>query len=188
MRRFLTVFVCLVLFGLPALSQSSNPADWPREIIEGLYALIDYQVDRTNVVGLINFEQACSNWQLNYKAASGGDAYEAVHPIPVPPNRAVRGEVRVDPSYGTYTIPFVVFEDEPIAAPCERPSRPVAPEGAYGFGPPVDVSEPFGNLLIRWPTTIAAGSIRQNPENGRNYRLVVKTYGSFKAQWWEPVS
>ena len=187
MKRLLTVFVCLVALVLSAHAQSSNPADWPREIIEGWKALVDYQADRTNVVGLINFEQGCSNWQLNYKAAADGAAYEAGHPIPIPPNRAVRGEILVDPRMGTYKIPFVVFEDEPIADPCARPTRPVAPEGSYGFGPPVDPSQPLGNLLIKWPTTVPAGTIRQNTATGRNYRLVIRVYGTFKTQWWEPV-
>lgn len=186
MKRLLTGFVCLVLLALPAFSQSSNPADWPREIIEGYRALVDYQADRMNVVGLINFEQGCSNWQANYRVAPAQDAYEAAYPIPVPPNQAVRGEVQVAPAYGNYMIPFVVFTAEPIAPPCAKPTREVAPDGVYGFGPPVDPSNPSGSLLTKWPTTIEAGSVRQNPENGRQYKLVFRTYGSFTAKWWEP--
>jgi len=172
---------------LPAFSQSSNPADWPREIVQGWNDLVDYQADRMNVVGLINFEQACVNWQLNYSASAAPDAHEAAYPIPVAPNQAVRGEVPVSPAHGTYMIPFVVFTAEPIAPPCVKPKRDIAPEGVYGFGPPVDPDNPGGSLLIKWPTTIPAGSIRDNPANGRKYKLVFRTYGSFTAKWWEPV-
>ena len=187
MKRLLTGFVCLALFALPALSQSSNPADWPREIVQGWNDLVDYQADRMNVVGLINFEQGCVNWQLNYSASAAPDAYEAAYPIPVPPNQAVRGEVQVHPDSGTYMIPFVVFGDEPIAPPCAKPKREVAPDGVYGFGLPVDPANPGGSLLIKWPTTLPVGSVRENPENGRQYKLVFRTYGSFTAKWWEPV-
>ena len=186
MKRVITMFVLAALMLLPAFGQSSNPADWPREIIEGYRALVDYQADRMNVVGLINFEQGCSNWQANYRVAPAQNAYEAAYPIPVPPNQAVRGEVQVAPAHGDYMIPFVVFTAEPIAAPCEKPKREVAPDGVYGFGEPVDPSQPGGRLLIKWPTTIPAGSVRQNPANGKNYKLVFRTYGGFTAKWWEP--
>jgi len=180
--------VCLVFLALPSFGQSSDPADWPREIIEGWIMLVDQQAEHANVVNLINFEQGCKDWQLNYRVSRDKEAYEAEHPIPVPPNRVVRGEVPVDPRMGTYLIPFPVVTSVPIAAACEKPSRPVDPEDSYGFGPPVDSANPGGNLLIRHPTNIAAGSIRQNPENGRNYRLVVRSYGNFVAKWWEPVA
>ena len=187
MKRVITMFVLAALMVLPAFSQSSNPADWPREIVQGWNDLVDYQADRMNVVGLINFEQACVNWQLNYSASAAPDAHEAAYPIPVAPNQAVRGEVPVSPAHGTYMIPFVVFTAEPIAPPCVKPKRDIAPEGVYGFGPPVDPDNPGGSLLIKWPTTIPAGSIRDNPANGRKYKLVFRTYGSFTAKWWEPV-
>jgi len=187
MKRLFAMFVLAALIVLPAFSQSSNPADWPREIIEGYRALVDSQADRMNVVGLINFEQACSNWQANYRVAPAQDAYEAVYPIPVPPHQAVRGEVQVAPAYGDYMIPFVVFTAEPIAPPCAKPKRDVAADGTFGFGLPVDPANPGGSLLIKWPTTLPAGSIRENPENGRQYKLVFRTYGSFTAKWWEPV-
>ena len=186
MRRLLALFVLAALTLLPLSGQSSNPADWPREIIEGYRALVDFQADRMNVVGLINFEQGCSNWQANYRVAPAQDAYEAAYPIPVPPNQALRGEVQVHPDYGSYMIPFVVFGDEPIAPPCVKPKREVAPDGVYGFGLPVDPTNPAGSLLIKWPTTLPAGSVRQNPENGRNYKLISRIYGSFTTKWWEP--
>jgi len=187
MKQLFALFVLAAVTLLPVYGQSSNPADWPREIIEGYRALVDYQADRMNVVGLINFEQACADWGLNYKVSQDQNAYEAAYPIPVPPNQAVRGEVKVAPEHGTYMIPFVVFTSEPIAAPCEKPKREIAPDGVYGFGEPVDPSQPGGRLLIKWPTTIPAGSVRQNPANGKNYRLVVQAYGGFTAKWWEPV-
>ena len=187
MKRLFALFVLVAVTLLPVYGQSSNPADWPREIIEGYRALVDSQADHMNVVGLINFEQGCANWQANYRVAPAQDAYEAAYPIPVPPNQAVRGEIKVAPEYGTYLIPFVVFTAEPIAPPCAKPKRDVAPEGVFGFGPPVDPGNPGGALLIKWPTTLPVGSVRQNPENGRNYKLVFRTYGSFTAKWWEPV-
>ena len=187
MKQLFALFVLAAVTLLPVYGQSSNPADWPREIVQGWNDLVDYQADRMNVVGLINFEQGCVNWQLNYSASAAPDAYEAAYPIPVPPNQAVRGEVKVDAAYGTYMIPFVIFTNEPISGPCVKPQREVAPDGVYGFGPPIDPGNPGGSLLTKWPTTIPSGSIRDNPENGRKYKLVFRTYGSFTAKWWEPV-
>ena len=109
------------------------------------------------------------------------------NPIPQPPKQAVRGDVPVHPDYGTYLIPALIYTDEPIAEPCAKPQRPTAPEGSYGFGRPVDPADPNGRLLIQWPTTVPAGTICRNPANGRNYKLVVRGYGSFTAKWWEPV-
>ena len=187
MKRLFTMLVLAALTLLPSFSQSSNPADWSREIVERWYASVVYQANGENVRGLIYFNQGCVDWQANYKVARDAVAYEAANPIPQPPMRAVQGEVRVHPDYGTYLIPALIYTDEPIAAPCEAPRREIAPDGAYGFGEPVDPRNPNDNLLITWPTTVPADSIRENPVNGRKYRLVVWVYGSFSAKWWEPV-
>ena len=185
-RQLIVLVVLAAVSLLPVFGQSSNPADWSREIVERWYASVEQLADGTNVSGLISFNHACGDWGLNYTPARDKDAYEAAYPRPVPPMRAVQGEVRVHPDYGTYLIPALIYTDEPIAAPCEVPKRDIAPDGAYGFGDPVDPRNPNGNLLIAWPTTIPADSIRQNPENGRDYKLVVWVYGSFTAKWWEP--
>ena len=187
MKRLFAMFVLAAVSLLPVFGQSSNPADWSREIVERWYAFVEQLADDTNVRGLFGFNHACGDWGLNYKVASDAVVYEATYPRPVPPMRAVPGEVRVHPDYGTYLIPALIYTDEPIAAPCEPPKREIAPDGAYGFGDPVDPANPAGRLLIKWPTTVPAGSIRQNPENGRDYKLVVHSYGSFTAKWWEPV-
>jgi len=186
-RQLIVLVVLAAVSLLPVFGQSSNPADWSREIVERWYASVEQLADGTNVSGLISFNHACGDWGLNYTPARDKDAYEAAYPRPVPPMRAVQGEVRVHPDYGTYLIPALIYTDEPIAAPCEVPKRDIAPDGAYGFGDPVDPRNPNGNLLIAWPTTIPADSIRQNPENGRDYKLVVWVYGSFTAKWWAPV-